>query len=257
MSGFNKPNYTETPNMLFDDFMKDMSESELKVTLAIVRQTFGYHKKSDPISLSQLEKMTGLSRTACQSGVDAVIKRGLVTRSTGKRNVSIYTLVVNDDQSTKATSTGSELLPVTSSKLLHTKEIEKENSKEITSPNGKVPKSDLNAQYDTISEIWGTTASGTIVSMRGMIFGSTKTRGQWKLCQFEPPASIDELKRFEPYMVTRMKDKNLTDKPTTPVVIQRWFYDFREAQIKASQPKTEKERWAEIPELRGITEIIR
>jgi len=99
--------------------------------------------------------------------------------------------------------------------------------KTITSPDGKVSKSELDSQYDTIAEVWETKANGTIVSMRGMIFGSTKTRGQWKLCQFEPPATIEELKCFAPYMLIRMRDKNLTDKPTTPVTIQRWFYDFR------------------------------
>lgn len=122
MTGFDKPNFTMTPNMLFDELMMDMSEAELKVVLTIIRQTFGYHKRNDAISLTQLQKTTGLSRTACQAGVEAVIKRGLVTRHVGKRNMNIFQLVVNDYQLEIATSTSSELLPMTSSKLLHTKE---------------------------------------------------------------------------------------------------------------------------------------
>lgn len=138
----------------------------------------------------------------------------------------------------------------------HTKRVQSKpesiDPEPITSTDVKVPKSELDAQYDAIAEVWDTKANGTIVCMRGMIFGSTKTRGQWKMCQFEPPATVDELKKFAPYMETRMKDKNLTDKPTTPVVVQRWFYDFREAALKATQPRS----WSDIPELAGIKEII-
>jgi hypothetical protein len=41
---FKSPNYTQTPNDLIDVEMKKMGEAELKVVLAIVRQTIGYHR---------------------------------------------------------------------------------------------------------------------------------------------------------------------------------------------------------------------
>lgn len=153
MSGIDKPNYTQTPNILFDVLMADMGEAELKVVLAIVRQTLGYHKKRDPISLSQLQKLTGLSRTACSNGADYAIKRGIVARvSRGKRGVSVYELVVKSevdadstssqkllvaeiDQSTKATSSNSPALldeALTSSLGLPTKESNKENTQKKT-----------------------------------------------------------------------------------------------------------------------------
>lgn len=106
MTGFDSPTYTQTPNALFDVLMKDMSESELKVVLVAVRQTFGYHKQRDPISLTQFEKKSGLSRQAVANGIEAAIAHGLLrVTGYGKRNVRIFELVVNDDQSTNATST--------------------------------------------------------------------------------------------------------------------------------------------------------
>lgn len=125
MSGFTSPNHTQCPNDLFDVHMLDMKEAELKVTLAIIRKTLGFHKKSDPISLSQLQKLTGLSRQAVSEGAADAIERGLVEIvGTGKRGVLIYGLVINSDQSIKETTTSQENRPVTSLKSRHTKETE-------------------------------------------------------------------------------------------------------------------------------------
>lgn len=105
MVGFISPNHTQTPNDLFDVYMPDMGECELKVTLAIIRKTLGYHKIQDPISLSQLQTLTGLSRQGVIDGVELAISRGLVEIvGTGKRGVQIFGLVINSDQSTKLTS---------------------------------------------------------------------------------------------------------------------------------------------------------
>lgn len=111
--------------------------------------------------------------------------------------------------------------------------------------------------YDAIASIFKLTASGQIVSIRSMMQGTAK-RGTWKDCNFEPPVNdAQEILDFGGYMSKRMVEKKITEPITAAVTIQRWFYDFREEKRKASQPMTEKERWASIPELRGITEIIR
>lgn len=145
MTGFSSPNHTETPNDLFDVYMLDMGECELKVTLAIIRKTLGFHKKSDPISLSQLQQLTGLSRQGASDGVNAAIKRGLVEIvGTGKRGVIIYGLVINSDQSTEETTSSQQNRPVTSQKSRHTKEKEtKETSQKKeekdSAPDGASP----------------------------------------------------------------------------------------------------------------------
>lgn len=63
------PNHTQVPNIVFDEFMPKMAGSELKVFLAICRKTIGWHKETDSISYSQIEKMTGLRRAAVCSAV--------------------------------------------------------------------------------------------------------------------------------------------------------------------------------------------
>ena len=80
MKGFQSPNYTQVPNDLFDIHMRDMENSELKVTLAIVRQTIGYHRDEVKFSIPKLMEMTGLSRNAVKAGAEAAEKRGTLER---------------------------------------------------------------------------------------------------------------------------------------------------------------------------------
>jgi len=74
------PRYTQTPNSLLDTHMPDMGEAELKVVLAVVRQTFGWHKRKDKISLSQLEELTGLTRKSVIAGIEQARERGVLDR---------------------------------------------------------------------------------------------------------------------------------------------------------------------------------
>lgn len=121
--------------------MADMTEAELKVTLAAIRKTLGYHKQQDPISLTQFQEMTGLARQAVIDGVEAAMSRGLIEKvGTGKRGVVIYGLVLNSDQSTQETSSGMNSRPDTGMKFRHTKE-KKEKVKKERSP--RIRKGDL------------------------------------------------------------------------------------------------------------------
>ena len=56
------PNYTQTPNVFFDEIMPTLKFGELKVLFVINRQTFGFHKEWDRISVSQLMKKTGMTK---------------------------------------------------------------------------------------------------------------------------------------------------------------------------------------------------
>lgn len=78
--GFEKPNYTQTPNKFFDELMRDLSGSEIKVTLAIIRKTFGFHKQSTRLSLKDLEDMTGLSRQAVIDGANGAEEKGMISK---------------------------------------------------------------------------------------------------------------------------------------------------------------------------------
>lgn len=154
MSGFSSPNYTQAPNDLFDTLMRDMSEAELKVVMAAVRQTFGYHKQRDAISMTRFEELTGLSRQSVANGIDAAIKRGVLrVVGEGKRGVRIFELVVISDQSTNETSTIQDFSTdeaTTIPKSRHTKEksLKEKTQKTIPAPSG------AGASPDWISEFF-------------------------------------------------------------------------------------------------------
>jgi phage replication O-like protein O len=71
------PNYTQIPNEVFA-VMHKMAPAELKVVLAVCRQTFGWHKQRDRISVSQLVALTGLSRQGVLNGIDAAKEHGFL-----------------------------------------------------------------------------------------------------------------------------------------------------------------------------------
>jgi phage replication O-like protein O len=94
--GFDAPNYTQTPNSIFDH-MKSMGLSELKCCLAITRATFGWHRSKAQLSITVLEKMTGLSRQGVIDGTERMVQRGLVRKEYGDdNNTAIYVVNVVD-----------------------------------------------------------------------------------------------------------------------------------------------------------------
>jgi phage replication O-like protein O len=141
--GVPKPNYTGIPNALFE-LMPLMKEAELRVVLAICRQTFGWHRKSDRISLSQLKEMTGLSRPAIVRAIAQGEERGLIKRREVKKGDPqkghYYSLVVNEsnhseeeERLTKATTSGKRKQPPATRRVVtlsNTQKKEKESIKE-------------------------------------------------------------------------------------------------------------------------------
>jgi phage replication O-like protein O len=97
---YNKPNFTQAPNLLFDVHLREMGNAELRVVLVICRKTFGFHKDRDRISLSQLQKATGMSRQGVINGINQAVDRGLARKFTSPKG-SEFELVVNEvDQQT-------------------------------------------------------------------------------------------------------------------------------------------------------------
>src|SRR5262245_26021475 len=52
--GFASPTYTICPDQVFDELLPILSGAQLKVTLYVIRRTFGFKKPSDNISISQM-----------------------------------------------------------------------------------------------------------------------------------------------------------------------------------------------------------
>ena len=134
------PNYTQCPNVFYDEIMPEIETmAELKVTLAIIRQTFGWQKKEDQISFGQLEELTGMHRETVSEGIQAALKRGYVgRRKQGKSYV--YGLRV----------TGRNIRPMDSRNIRPTKEREKES---ITNTNVFEGKAQTNEKVQKIKPL--------------------------------------------------------------------------------------------------------
>lgn len=74
------PNYTQTPNICFDEIFKKLDVGELRVILVIIRQTFGWHKTYDRISLSQLASKTGMDRANVARSLRSLISKNLIEK---------------------------------------------------------------------------------------------------------------------------------------------------------------------------------
>ena len=111
------PNYTQVPNEVFG-LLPVMADTELRVTLVIVRDTFGWQQPgaATELSLSELVMRTGLSKQGVVNGLKAGQERGTIYQLKGSGGMkSAYGLVVNSvDRSTELTSPLSRPLLVNS-----------------------------------------------------------------------------------------------------------------------------------------------
>lgn len=88
--GWDTPRFTPVPDELFDVWMAELNDRELRVLLYIMRRTYGFKKQEDGISFDQMERGivrktgerldrgTGLKRRAIQYAVAELKERGLV-----------------------------------------------------------------------------------------------------------------------------------------------------------------------------------
>ena len=103
------PNYTQIPNVLLDEIMQEMTEAELRVCLAIMRNTFGWQRQSHKMSLSYLQQATGLSRQGVLNGIESGINRGIICKESDGASYR-YSLTISEYQSTKWTSQRNRLV---------------------------------------------------------------------------------------------------------------------------------------------------
>ena len=75
-----QPNSTQIPNVFFDYWMGVLSHSEFKILMAISRKTFGWHKKRDSISRTQIVNLTGLNRDTVRRGIKKLEEHSLLIK---------------------------------------------------------------------------------------------------------------------------------------------------------------------------------
>jgi phage replication O-like protein O len=89
-----KDKYTKIPNKILDNSHL-YTPAEFKVLLAICRKIYGWHKKEDRISYSQITKMTGLSISGVIKSLDKLVDMGAITREKLKNGYK-YTIPLSD-----------------------------------------------------------------------------------------------------------------------------------------------------------------
>lgn len=95
------PNYTQTPNVFFDEVFKTLTEGELRIVLVLVRQTFGWHKNVDRISLGQLAKKTGMIKTSICRSLNSLLNKNLIQKhkfGTPGKERCYYALVMEKEK---------------------------------------------------------------------------------------------------------------------------------------------------------------
>jgi hypothetical protein len=155
-------NSTQIPDVILDFWLSELSGAELKVVLYVARRTFGFGKKSDNISLSQictgiikrdgtvLDTGTGLSRSSVARAIKTLEARRIILRKVNVRETSIEheesTYSLNLDWQVKGSSgVGGKVVPQ-SNHLVPRGDQRWSQNGTTRSPKiepGVVPKSDL------------------------------------------------------------------------------------------------------------------
>jgi phage replication O-like protein O len=135
----------------------NLSAYESRILWAILRKTYGWHKKMDCISISQFERLTGLRRRHVSRTLSELIKRNIVTRI-GDTFITNYafqkdytqweTITKRGDKKHTVTRIGTQLSP----KGVHTKETIQKKS------NGRASqKKDVDPGVRDFLTYWGET----------------------------------------------------------------------------------------------------
>ena len=104
--GLAAPNYTQVPNQIFA-LMSSISNAELRITLALIRLTLGWHRqRTARLSIPELAEAAGISPTSAKTGLQEAMRRGTVRRHKARdefnRVTYRYSLVIDDEISAEA-----------------------------------------------------------------------------------------------------------------------------------------------------------
>jgi len=93
-----QPNFSQIPNVIFDEWMRELDHIEFKIVMVIARKTYGWHKEKDKISLSQYMEMTGASKNGVKQAIIRLIARGYIRQTVmgGGKTISEYEIAYSD-----------------------------------------------------------------------------------------------------------------------------------------------------------------
>ena len=148
------------PNSIIDELLPELSHSELKCYLCVLRKTKGWNKEEDAISVSQFMKVTGLSNKAVISACESLVDREILERKSGDRNTGIYSIKTYKTTTSEKSSlvknfpaTSEKSSPVTSEKSSHTINNIKNNIQNTNKKNTKKSVLDLLADFGITGQL--------------------------------------------------------------------------------------------------------
>lgn len=152
------PNHTQVSNQFLEEYMPQLSGSAVKIFLAICRKTIGWHKETDAISYTQIQKLTGIaSPQTVKKAVDELVGRHLIGKDGGDGLTARYTLTYDTTTIFDGTTTISEV-PTTTEIV-----VTKETSSKETIQNKRVAHEELGVpinrtRYDSLAGQYGKAA---------------------------------------------------------------------------------------------------
>lgn len=99
MKKIKAPNYTQVPNQILDQ-MADLGNAELRVLLAITRQTLGWHRDTKKLTIRRMAKLTGLNKSSVVDAIPSLKAKGLIVRGQAGRSFW-YELNLDDSETAK------------------------------------------------------------------------------------------------------------------------------------------------------------
>lgn len=98
-----KPNYTQLPNVILDG-MATLSDAELRVVLYVCRMTFGWRRDQAKITLKDIVKATGKSKSSIAPAVTNLEAMGTIKRkSLGPGFGFVYLMVYEENEPVQKT----------------------------------------------------------------------------------------------------------------------------------------------------------
>lgn len=164
--------WTKTPNIILNA-IPEMSEAELKLTMVLVRLTFGYHREDVRLTYNDMSKATGLSKPAISDAIDRIEEKGFFLR--GRRSmwsINSKNFLPNDHDDSKDSlpndaDESKKSLPYKSKNYLPSQLNKKKKEKELatnipqTIPfkpvknRSKAPKGEADKRIDAILAVCG------------------------------------------------------------------------------------------------------
>lgn len=130
--------YTKIANELLDAILRsNFSKRHMHIVLLVIRKTYGYNKKSDEISLSQIMAATGMDRANASTSISELISMKVLSKQQGRYAQAIelnkkyneWGGLSKQQPVVKTTTEGLSKQQITVVKTTTTKETTKDNTK--------------------------------------------------------------------------------------------------------------------------------